>query len=556
MTTVSIDDYADAAEELLQELVKVVKVRRLYGPDHPQRAGVEENALDRVGALLDQHGAIEVKVEESRFLVGEEVVFRAESSRESLPFILHKEGIRQVAFYQGLTLPELVGFVENVARVSGEVDDGDDLVTRLWEENFYHLRYTFVEQLQDDEWSPPSAEDAGEPLEAGEPIRVDPEDTKAVPEAVRRIREADSALYFLDDDDMAKLQAEIEAEKKRSLIDECLTVLRELLMRPLEGAEETVLGALADMHAQLLLDADYAHVQKLHQLFIPYLDSERATDRGRTAFQAMRAEALSEDSLAHLAARLDAGTVEDRVAAAYYRAFAREDPVALLARIGDLKRLCQRPAISSALSEIARDRHDALREALAGDDPRAASAAAFLAGHVGDPRLVEALGEALEAPDPGLRREAIQALKQVGGGRSLEAVARAVADPDPGVRLYALRHLVAHRYEPAFGSVQALVDGDEWRERPSAEQRLLFEAYGALGGARVLEPLSDRVKSGGLFRKVDPEEAACALVGLGAVGSDEARAVVEKAAEHKHALVARTARQVLDAWGGEPEEEP
>lgn len=554
MTTVSTD-HADAAEELVQELVRVVKVRRLYGEDHPQRAGVEEGAVERIGALLDEHGTIELKVEEGRLLAGEEPIHRAETSRESLPNVLHQEGIRQVAFYQGLTLQELIGFVNNVARVTAREDaDEEDLVTRLWEENFYHLRYTFVEQLQDEEWVPPAAEGTGPGEERG-PIRVDPEDTPPENEAMRRLREADPTLYFLDDEDIATLQAEMEAEKSRNLIDEGLTCLRELLMNPVRDVAP-ILEALADVQERLLEDADYPHVQKLHQLFIPYLEGDGVDERGRRAFEEMRAEALSENSLAHLAARLEAGTVEDGVAAAYYRAFSRDDPVALLSRVGDLKRLCQRPAISSALSEIARDRREAIHHALTSSDPHAAGAAAFLAGHVGDPRFVDPLRQALDSGDPEIRREAIQALKQIGGGRALEAVARAVDDPDPGVRLYALRHVVAHRYRPALPSVAGVVEGEAWRERSPTEQRLLFEAYGALGGEGVLDQLAGRVKGGGLFRKADPETAACALVGLGAIGTEAARAVVERAADDRNALIARTARQVIDGWDAYGEEEP
>lgn len=552
MTTVT--DYADAAEELVQELVRVVKVRRLYGADHPQRAGVEEGAVERIGALLDQHGTIELKVEEDRLLVGEEPVHRAGTSRESLPNVLHQEGIRQVAFYQGLTLQELIGFVNNVARVSArEEADEEDLVTRLWEENFYHLRYTFVEQLQDEEWVPPSAE-AARPGEERGPIRIDPEDTPPENEAMRRLREAEPTLYFLDDEDIASLQAEMEAERSRNLIDEGLTCLRELLMNPV-GDVAPILEALADVQDRLLEDADYPHVQKLHQLFIPYLESDGVDERGRRAFEEMRSQALSERNLGHLAARLEAGTVEDGVAAAYYRAFSRDDPVVLLSRVGDLKRLCQRPAISSALSEIARDRREAIDHALTSSDPHAAGAAAFLAGHVGDPRFVDPLRQALDSDDPGIRREAIQALKQIGGGRALEAVAGAVDDPDPGVRLYALRHVVAHRYRPALPSVAGVVEGEAWRDRSSTEQRLLFEAYGVLGGEGVLDLLAGRVKGGGLFRKADPEEAARALVGLGAIGTEAARAVVERAADDRNALIARTARQVIDGWDAYGEEE-
>lgn len=545
-------DYLEAAEELVQELVRVVKVRRLYGSDHPQRAGVEEGACDRIGGLLAAHGTIELRVEEDRLLAGESPVYDAGSARETLPWILHREGIRQVAFYQGLTLRELVGFVDNVARVAAR-DEGDDdhLVTRLWEENFYHLRYTFVEQLQDAEWTPPAAEEAiGEVVEPSEPVRLAPEDA-AGQEALQRIRELDATLYLLDDEDMVALQSEIEAEKKRNLVDEGLTCLRELLVRPVRDDAGPILDALADVQERLLEDGDYAHVQKLHQLFIPYLESERADERGRRAFAGMRSRALSEESLSMLAARLEAGMVEDRTAAGYYRAFAHGDLLVLLSRIGDLKRLCQRPAISSALSELARDRHEALREALTSGDPRAAGAAAFLAGHMGDPRLVDALGEALATEDPAIRREVVQALKQIGGGRAIEIVARAADDPDPGVRLYALRHLVAHRYAPGFPAVAGIVESEAWRDRPPAEQRLLFEAYGALGGERVLGALGDRVRGGGFFRKPDPDEAACALVGIGAVGTAAARSIVEGAVKSKSSMIAETARQVLDDWGDE-----
>ncbi|MBW3660942.1 MAG: HEAT repeat domain-containing protein [Gemmatimonadetes bacterium] len=554
MTTYAAD-YTDAAEELVQELVRVVKVRRLYGPDHPQRAGIEEAAIERIGALLDAHGTIELKVEESRFLADDRPVYATEAKRESLPWILHREGIRLVAFYQGLTLQELLGFVEDVARVAeGGEDEADDmLVTRLWEQNFYHLRYTFVERVQEEEWAPAFAEEE-ESLAAGPPIHVDPEEVAAGPETIRRIREDEGALYFLDEEDVATLQAEIEAENKRVLVDDFLTCLRELLVNPVADRVEPILQALDDVQSRLLEDGQYAHVAKLHQLFVPFLESDRPDERALRAFAELRSRALSERTLGTLAARVEAGNLEDRVAASYYRTFAQEDPVALLSRIGDLKRLCQRPAISEALAEIASERLEALRRALTSDDLRAAGAAAFLAGHLGDPRLVDALAHALESDDPAIRREVVLALKQLGGGRALDAVARAVDDPDPAVRLYALRHLVAHRYEPGFPFVAEAVQGEAWRERSPTEQRLLFEAYGALGGQRALEDLSGRVKGGGLFRKPDPEEAACALVGLGAIGSGGARAVVEAALGSKNSLIAQTARQVLDRWSaGAPE---
>jgi hypothetical protein len=148
-----------------------------------------------------------------------------------------------------------------------------------------------------------------------------------------------------------------------------------------------------------------------------------------------------------------------------------------------------------------------------------------------------------------VRREALLALKSFGGGQALEFVTRAVDDADPSIRLYALRHLVSHRYAPAMPRVSermARLDA----ERSLTEQRLLYEAYGALGGVEVVDDLVSRFRRRkGLFRKRDPEEAACVLIALGATGAPAAREVVEQASADRHPLVARVAGQVLQSWG-------
>lgn len=550
-------DYERDAAELVQELVRVIKVRRLYDRDHPQRLETEEQATIRIGQLLDAHGSIELKVEDERLLAEEAEIYRREPGSDSLSHVLHREGIRQIAFYAGLTLQEFIGFVDNVVRASrpsaDEPGSEEGLVGRLWEEHFYHLRYTFVETLQDEEWTPPAAEATS--AESTAPVRIADDDLAT---AIAR-PEMDTSLYFLDDEDMAALQAELEMEKQRVLVQDCLTCLRELLMFPVRDGrgEGAVLGALGDMQAALLADGAYAEVQRLHQLFIPYLESDQAGEAGREAFRDLRRAALSEDTLARLLTRLEAGVVDDREAAGYYRAFGLEDPVALLESAGDFKRLFQRPTIATAFTELARERPEAVVKALSSESPRSAAAACFLAGSMADPRLLDGLGRAVLARDALVRREAIQALKQFGGGRALEHVQRAIDDPDPGVRLYALRHMVLHRYAPAFPRVAEVVESERWRERSPTEQRLLFEAFGALGGESAFEPLARRARPPGrLFRKADPEEMACALVGLGAIGTPAARALVETAAGSRAPLVSRTAAQVLEGWGRTPQDTP
>ena len=65
---------------------------------------------------------------------------------ESLANVLFREGLRQIVFHEGLSAEELGGFLDEVWMASQQrADDEFDLVARLWEKRFVHIRYQFVE---------------------------------------------------------------------------------------------------------------------------------------------------------------------------------------------------------------------------------------------------------------------------------------------------------------------------------------------------------------------------------------------------------------------------
>ena len=361
---------------------------------------------------------------------------------------------------------------------------------------------------------------------------------------------ADPTLYFLDDEDMAELQGGLEDEKGRALFTEVLTCVRELLMDPVVDDVSPAIEMIQDIHAEYLGDQIYRRVIEIHEIFAPYLESDTCARSAREAFTRMRDSVLDETALGRLGRQLLAAQVDEAEAARFLGVFGAGRLRAVLTGIPEIKRVCQIPRIAEALSRIAADDEAGLRAALASDDAEEAVAAAYLVGLTGDGRFLEPLGATLSAPDPEVRRQALLALKSFGGGRALEFVARAVDDSDPSIRLYALRHLVSHRYAPALARVAQRM-GSVDPERSLTEQRLLFEAYGALGGEKVVEDLVARYRRRhGLFRKRDPEEAACVLIALGATASPGAREVVEQASADRHQLVARVAGQVLQSWSG------
>jgi hypothetical protein len=96
--------------------------------------------------------------------------------------------------------------------------------------------------------------------------------------------------------------------------------------------------------------------------------------------------------------------------------------------------------------------------------------------------------------------------------------------------------------------VAALFDRIDQEGRSLAERRLVYEAFGALGGSRAVDELARRMGRRGVFRKGDPEVATCAIVGLAATGSPVAREIVEEAARDRDDLVRGAARSALQTW--------
>ena len=540
---------AAAATELVQELVRVFKVRRLYGPRHPQRIDVESGAARRIASLLKEESSVELEIRETSLLAGGEAVYEHAPGPESLANVLFREGLRQMVFHDGLSAEELGGFLDEVWTASQQrADDEFDLVARLWEKRFVHIRYLFVETLSDEEWEPPAEKRLSETEREALQVSLTEEDLTALSRPPTVLL-ADPTLYFLDDEDMAELQGGLEDEKGRALFSEVLTCVRELLMEPVVDDLSPALEMIEEIHSEYMRDQIFRRVIELEEIFQPYLASPAATEEARAAFARMKESALSESNLNRLGARLLAGELDEAEAGRFVRAFGGGQLRALLAGLPEIKRICQFPAMGAAFVEIASTDPAGLRQALTGDDPQVAGAAAFIVGMTGDSRFLDALGTALSSGDPEVRREALLALKSFGGGQALEFVSRAVDDGDPSIRLYALRHLVSHRYAPALPKISnrmARVDA----ERSLTEQRLLYEAYGALGGDQVVDDLISRFRRRkGLFRKRDPEEAACVLIALGATGAAAAREVVEQASADRHPLIARVAGQVLQSWG-------
>ncbi|MGH7572029.1 MAG: hypothetical protein ACREMK_09335, partial [Gemmatimonadota bacterium] len=387
-----------AAGELLQEIVRAFKVRRLYAEGHPQRTATESSAAERIATVLEENGVLEVTLEDGEVRSGDHVV-PMPGAETSLLSILYHEGIREVAFHPGLEPPELALFLDHVAEVAAVSAGERDLLARLWEETLPHIHYGFVEGLADQEWMS-EAEERAEPDDgpAPGPVVLEPEDRAALDMPVVAL--PDPTAYRLTEDDLSRLQIEFEAEKARGLLHEALTCIRELLFDPPQDDPTPVVGALADVQAGLLREGRLGDVRSLHEVFRPYLEGPAVDAVVAETFARLRGAALDEKAITRLVERLQEGRAKEPELTDYLRMFGPELLPELLAALPEIKRLCQRPAIAEVLVGLAARNTEALRAALSRGPEPVAAAAAFLAGALEDPDLGPALEAALGRPEP------------------------------------------------------------------------------------------------------------------------------------------------------------
>lgn len=539
------------AEDLLRALVKTLRIRTLYEPNNPIFREFSEDLVARFDGFLAVHQSLRLEVHEHELLIDGEVVYRDEGTRESLPFTLHRDGIREVTFFEGLEAREIFDFLDTVKPDPTRGEGQEDVLSRLWERDFVHVRYLFVDLFMSEEAidlpGPPAP--GGRELgfaPAAEEFRVDVSEGEATVEGRSLLAEGrqadvlrmtpddfDPTLYFLERDEVRQLREEIDREKERNLLLDYLELLHELVLLDPASPDVEPLAALEELFGYFFANENVATVLGILDLLDTLQAAAGLSTAKRERMAALTASIFSPVSLRRAAELLEEpeGGDEDleRQAAARYLARAvRFDFGAVVERLGDLKRLAHREELLAPLAAAAAENPATLHRLFRHPDPNVVKSAVFLSGKAGNRQSLEALEEALRARDAEVRIEAVHALKGYRTARAMDLLVHAVGDPDKHVRYYALRTLIAANYRPALATVLDAIRGRGFVEKDLTEKKLFFEAYGRLAGTEALPYLRGLLGRRSFLRKNEARDLkACAAVALGEIGGQEAVGLLE-----------------------------
>jgi len=532
-----------AVHGALRGLAKAWRAHLLYEGQSPALDRIVDQLRETLRDTFTRMPFFTVAVEERELLWNGLPVYQGDDAgtdraghardggfRENLAFAMYRDGLREVGFHKGFEREELDAFVEVLARIARVRDDQDDLLTLLWDRDWYHLRYRYVEGLPEGTVLPaPSGELpeqtrfqlTEEQEELRDATRVSPDDFRG-------------ALYFLDADELRRLEAELQREMRRDVWTDVLNALFDRIQDSGPLRQEQIVGILGDLLPTLLGSARLDTAAHLLSELVGI-----ATGGQRLAVPVMRQLRALFDQLA------DAATVAELVRTVEESGGAADEKSlgALLSyfppeALGPLLRVAEtsasppvRRTVQAAAERLAGSAREHLARLLLDHDAAVAAGAARLVGRVRIQTAAADVARLLRRPEAATRLAAVEALQELRSPSASEALEGALEDADREVRVAAARALAAVRYAPARAKLEAALDGKRLRDADLTERIAFFEAYGGLAGADGV-PVLERILNGRSWigRRESADIRACAALGLGRIRHPAAEKALNGAA--------------------------
>jgi hypothetical protein len=558
-------------EDMLKVLDKAVRAHQLYMHNNPSYLKALENARRGFEPIWAQADDLVLQVTDTQFRwCGVVVHDHPEKAGDSLPWLLFKDGLRELALFPGFEHEELERFLAIIPRVRRAAPQEDDLLTILWEQDFAHLRYRYVEandptapldvNAEPGRWPAAAGQSYEPPSMAIDEARREQEQSHAAgdaaveerPQGMVRMEDFDSTVYFLDPGEIDYLRKETEREYAvdlRRLVVSALLDIFELQVDPL--VREEVAGDLEALVLHLLTAGQFSTVAFL----LRELEGTMQRSRELRPVDVERLGRLPErlshpDALGQMLQALEEASSlppKDELA----QLFAQLNPGALAALLDAIDRTQNaelRPLLEASAERLAQSNTSELVKLVKHGKASVAREAIRRAGAMRTAAAVPALAEVMQSgAERPMRAAVVTALTDIGTPGALAAIELALNDPERDIRLAAIRALSARTYRPALARVEAAVKGKPAREADRTERIALFELYGQICGDAGVPVLDGILNAkGGLFgRKEDPELRACAAIALGKVNSVAARASLERSSGEKDIIVRNAVSRAL-----------
>ncbi len=541
-----------AVESLMQVLVKGLRALQLYLPNNPIYQKAAQNIRTAFEPVWEECAELTLLVTESEFKWEDEVVLSQPDRNDSVPWVLFKDGVRFLTLSPGVEDEEIVRLLDVIHRARGLTGESDDdLLTLLWEQDFQFVRYVTIElgeegvpQLETSEsvfGGPEGPQDES----LRQQVSEDAQQPEASPSIVS-MEDFDATLYFLDDDELNYIEAEIGREYSQDLRGSVLALVFDRLELQTYAAVRSELISIIENFLPYLLGAgDFRSVAYiLSELRVITERARELLPEHRRQLEELPARLSSRESIGQLMQSLDEAVVHptENELASLFRELRAEALESVLEWMSQLSNERVKDLLERSAQRLVQAHPDQVAKTLETENEKVLLGLLKLISGLKLPTFVPALGDLLAHESAEVRAGAANALAAIASPGAMKQLEKAIDDQDRDVRIAAVRVLSERGHRGAFAKIEAAVNGKVLRNSDLTEKKAFFEAYGTLSGPPGLTALRPMLKSKGLLkRKEDPETRACAALALGKIGGEEVRQILNDAMKDEKEPLVRNA---------------
>jgi HEAT repeat protein len=560
---VETDEELLLARDLIRFFIKAIKAFRFYPPDNPTLKGLRDQLPKQFQLFLDRYHSFLLQIGEYTFSYKGKVLYENHDSKNSLSFLLYKDGLRELRFMQGLEEWEILEWVDIIMRGMSINPLEDDLVTLMWEKDFIHISFLATDEFLEEApiLIPENIDqfrkglvfksiehdvDADLLEEGAEKMGLDGFLFNPIEEVHPFV--SNRSIYSLTPDDAERLRKDVESEIDPASVFNIIDTVFEILIleketEPYQDAAN-VLNRILDAY---LTRGDFKKASELLKRIYMLLKTDGLPDWQIEIIRKLIVGAGEEQRIDQIGRILDK---EDRIrledVSDYLQLLHRNSIKALIKLLGELKKSKTRRVIYDALSEIGKNAIEMFYPYM--DDMRwyLVRNITHILGRIGKEEAFPYVEKAFRHEEFRVRREAVQALGLIGGTEAAELLVKALTDEDARIRAMAAISLGKVGEKAGLNPLLEVVQSKEFPKKEPAEIKAFFDAIGMIGSNEaipVLQQLFERKSWFGRGKAGDLRLGAAET--LAAIGTPEAMAILEEGKNSKEESIREACRQAL-----------
>ena len=539
------------ARAVIQSFLQSLKAFQLYEDDHPILHKFRDRLEQDFDRYFEKHDSFIIQVDELQFSFQGKALHEEQALRENLAFMFFKDGIREIRFFRGLELNEIVDFL-NIVRKSSVVSRmEDDLVTLLWGKDFLHIDFSIVEEFfegegiliplteedlvkgleyrgfgegggdQDDKKAPSElgagagsgaglgvgtgfGPGVGSGTAIGEPRSLIVEGLKPVPSL-----STDQSLTqacALTPDEIEEIYRRALKEEQLENVYILINNFTEILLHLGEDTEtyENIVSYFDRVIKSLLEQGEIIRVvtifKNLHDTMIRMPLKEKQTDTIHRILQ------VSSDprSIELLGKVMQRDREIDRESITQYLEFVGRDgiePLCFLLGVLDVDRW--RRAVRERLVEVCKEGVGPLVKFLSESKASFVSDLLYIFGKVKDPSTLKYLTNLVDYEHLKVREEVLKLATEFQGK---DLVKKFLRDPTPEIRGKAAVNFSKIGKSQSFRSLAKIILSEDFHTRSYGEKTSFFKALGETGSKEAIPLLEEIINKKRWLKKAQWEE--------------------------------------------------